>query len=80
MELRHIYQIAEAINTKLDIGENGLKDMVITVMVSPTTHFAIDKEFYRLTYDTTDGFEHSEVINATIDGISFKILDKTKNS
>lgn len=78
MELRHIYQIANVINEKMDYNKDMLKDISITVKVSPTTHFSIDKEFYRLTNDTTDGFVHEDVINAVIDGINFTILDKTK--
>lgn len=77
MELRHIYQIANAINEKIDNSEN-LKDINVTVKVSSTTHYGIDKEFYRLTNGSTDGFKHSDEITAVIDGIEFTILDKDK--
>lgn len=80
MELRHIYGIANAINKAFE--DEGWKDnrddLMISVMVSPTTHYGIDKEFYRQTHDgSIEGFERSdELIFANIDGIVFKIVNK----
>ena len=78
MELRHIYTLSEMIREKIDkeeLPKEVMDKMEIIMKFTPTTFFGIDKEFYYLTHDNSyDGFVHSEVVNATINGIKFKIL------
>lgn len=77
MELRHLYTLSEMINDK--IGKNELPmdildKMEIKMMFSPTTFYGIDKEFYYLTHNNSyEGFVHSEVVNAKINGVKFNI-------
>ena len=77
MELRHLYALSEMINDK--IGKNELPmdildKMEIKMMFSPTTFYGIDKEFYYLTHNNSyEGFVHSEVVNAKINGVKFNI-------
>lgn len=82
MELRHIYKLADIINENIYsdvLPKSVLSDISITVDVSPTTSYGIDKEFYRLTHnDTENGFTHSKNINATISGVNFKIREKQR--
>lgn len=80
MELRHIYKIADIIKESVlneQLPKSVLKDMLITVKVSPTTSYGIDKEFYRMTHnDSDEGFVHSKNIDANISGVSFSIREK----
>jgi hypothetical protein len=77
MELRHLYTLSEMINDK--IGKNELPmdildKMEIKMIFSPTTFYGIDKEFYYLTHNSSyEGFVHSEVVNAKINGVKFNI-------
>lgn len=80
MELRHIYKIANILKEsvlKEQLPKSVLKDMTITVNVSPTTSYGIDKEFYRMTHnDSDEGFVHSKNIDATISDVNFSIREK----
>ena len=81
MELRHLYMIANAINEEIrikTIPKDAKADMEITVEVTPTTFYGIDKEFYYMTHNNSyEGFEHSKkLVTATIDGIKFNIMPK----
>lgn len=80
MELRHIYKIADIINENIlteKLPRSVLKDLSITVDVSPTTSYSIDKEFYRKTHNNKeDGFVHSKNIDATISDVKFRIREK----
>lgn len=80
MELRHIYNIASSIKQGLDEfseQDDVLRDLVVSVSVAPPTHYAIDKEFYRLTHGDTNDFVHNEkLIDANIDGVRFLINNK----
>lgn len=82
MELRHIYKLADIIKESVlneKLPKSVLNDMTITVNVSPTTSYGIDKEFYRLTHnDSEEGFTHSKNIDATISGVSFSIKEKVE--
>lgn len=80
MELRHIYNIATAINNSINteemVGAN-IEDLKIGVKVSPTTLIGIDKEFYRQTHNNSlDGFKHGNEIDAIIDNVHFVITKK----
>lgn len=80
MELRHIYNIAtvltEAFKTDELVGAD-IKDMTLQVKVTPQTLMRIDQEFYRQTHNMSlDGFQHSDDINAVIDGVHFLITGK----
>lgn len=80
MELRHIYKLADIINENIltdKLPKSILTDLSITVDVSPTTSYGIDKEFYRMTHNNNEkGFVHSKNIDATISGVSFNIREK----
>jgi hypothetical protein len=77
MELRHLYILSEMINDKIEKGElpmDILDKMEIKMIFSPTTFYGIDKEFYYLTHNSSyEGFVHSEVVNAKINGVKFNI-------
>ena len=78
MELRHLYTISETICKKInenDLPKDILESMEIRVVVPPVTFYGIDKEFYYLTHNNSyNGFVHSEVVNAKINGVKFNIL------
>ena len=80
MELRHLYNLSEMVqhNIKTEYLPSEIVDkMEITVLFSPTTFYGIDKEFYYLTHNNSyEGFVHSEVVNATINGVKFRILSE----
>lgn len=80
MELKDIYNISDALIEKVKQGEipkKVLKNITISVNVSPSILYGIDKEFYRLTHDgDMDDFKHSDTIEANINGINFKINKK----
>ena len=78
MELRHLYTLSEIIREKINTEElplDILDNMEIKMVFSPTTFYGIDKEFYYLTHNSSyNGFVHSEVVNAKINGVKFNIL------
>lgn len=80
MELRHLYILSDIIrqNVEKENLPNEIYDKTeITMKFSPTTFYGIDKEFYKLTHNGSyEGFVHSEEVNATINGIRFKILSE----
>jgi len=83
MELRHLYTLSELICDNIDkemLPKDIKENMEITMQFNPSTFYGIDKEFYYLTHDNSyDGFEHSkDMVNAIVNGISFKILPKNK--
>ena len=77
MELRHLYILSEMIVDKINKEElptDILDNMEIKLKFNPATFYGIDKEFYYLTHNNTyNGFVHSEVVNAKINGIKFNI-------
>lgn len=81
MELRHIYSIAKILNDALETDELvgcDTNDVELKIKVSPSTLFAIDKEFYRQTHNnSTDGFVHNKIIDATINNIHFILSEKS---
>jgi len=84
MELRHLYTLSEYIRQKVDLDElpkDMLEKMEIKLFFNPTTFYGIDKEFYYLTHNKTyNGFVHSDVVNATINGVKFLILPEQKET
>ncbi|MCD8207751.1 MAG: hypothetical protein LUD72_07430 [Bacteroidales bacterium] len=60
----------------------SLSDVEVNVKVSPSTHYGIDREFYRLTHNNScDGFVHKDgAMSVTIDGVKFKIQIKTPSN
>lgn len=81
MELRHIYALSEILRDKIDkedLPKDTMEKMEITLKFSPITFYGIDKEFYFMTHNNSyEGFVHSEVVNATINGIKFVLLPET---
>lgn len=81
MELRHIYTLSELIREKIDkddLPKDVMDKMEITMKFPPITFYGIDKEFYYMTHNNSyEGFVHSEVVNATINGIKFVLLPET---
>lgn len=82
MELRHLYTLSELIKNKIeseDLPDDILNRMEIKIVFPPTTFYGIDKEFYYLTHDSSyEGFVHSDVVNARINGVKFNILPERK--
>jgi len=82
MELRHLYMLSEMIKEKVDsedLPEDILNKMEIKMVFNPTTFYGIDKEFYYITHNNSyDGFVHSEMVNAKINGVRFNILPEKK--
>ncbi len=86
MELRHLYTLSESICEKISkeqLPEDILEDMEIRVFVPSLIFYGIDKEFYYITHNNSyNGFVHSDVVNAKINGVNFVILsekDKEEN-
>ena len=83
MDLNSIYAVATAINRLAEDGQIRYEDideaMVINIDVTPTMHYGIDKELYRLTHGGEDeGFIHSSApIEAQIDKVRFVISQKS---
>jgi hypothetical protein len=77
MELRDLYTLSEIICEKVDKEElpsDLLENMEIKMVFKPTVFYGIDKEFYYLTHNSSyNGFVHSEVVNAKINGVKFNI-------
>lgn len=77
MELNDIYNISDALLEKIEKGElrkKTLDNLTITISVTPRILYGIDKEFYRITHDgETEGFKHQKEVEATINGVKFKI-------
>ena len=83
MDLKHIYILSEVINKSINDGglPKDFKDNAeICLTFDSTTYYGIDKEFYYMTHNNSyNGFVHSpDMVNATIDGIKFKILPQKK--
>lgn len=81
MELRHIYRIASILNTEFrkdDLVGADSNDMELSIKVSPATLYGIDREFYKMTHGSFDGFMHKDRVEAVIDGIHF-VLTSRKN-
>ena len=80
MELRHLYTLSELICDNIDKDNlpKEIKDNIeITMHFPPVTFYGIDKEFYFLTHNKSyEGFVHSDVVNANINGIKFRILSE----
>ena len=78
MELRHLYTLSELIKEKVgnqDLPDDILDRMEIKIIFPNVTFYGIDKEFYYLTHNNNyEGFVHSEVVNAKINGVKFKLL------
>lgn len=83
MELRHLYKLSEIIQHNIkneNLPSEVVDKMEITMLFSPTTFYGIDKEFYFLTHNKSyEGFVHSDVVNANINGIKFRILSEIQN-
>ena len=49
------------------------------MLLDPVTFYGVDKEFYYVTHGNTyNGFNHSELINATVNGVKFRITGETE--
>lgn len=75
MELNSVYTLANVINESIMKGEldkSILEDLIIDIKVAPNILYGIDKEFYRLSHeDSTEGFKHTNKVNAKINAINF---------
>lgn len=83
MELRHLYILSEMINDKIekkDLPKEIMEKMEINISFPPAIFYGIDKEFYYMTHNNSyEGFVHSEIVNATINGVKFVIYpEKTE--
>lgn len=81
MGLKDLYTISELLGasiTKGEFDEDFKESALITLTIDPVKYYGIDKEFYYMTHGNTyKGFQHSkEFINATINGIKFRIYPK----
>ena len=78
MGLRDLYTLSETIRDKInndDLPEEILDKMEIKMVFKPTVFYGIDKEFYYMTHNNSyEGFVHSEMVNAKINGVKFKII------
>lgn len=77
MELRHIYTIASTLNELFktdDMVGADLSDLEVKIKLSSNTLYGIDREFYKETNGTLDGFDHKNEINAIIDGVHFNMV------
>lgn len=73
MDLNNVYSVVNILNeavVKGVIEKKVLKEMTISVNVSPSILFGIDKEFYKMSHDNSlDGFVHTNKVYATIDNV-----------
>lgn len=73
VDLNNVYSIVNILNeavVKGSIEKKVLKEITISVNVSPSILFGIDKEFYKISHDNSlDGFVHTDKVCATIDNI-----------
>ena len=77
MELRDLYILSELIRKNVDNGDltpEVLEKAEIHITFTPITFYGVDKEFYYMTHNNSyDGFSHSDIVNATINGVKFNI-------
>ena len=68
-----MYKLSELIKENVDNGnlpKDILTDMEISLQFNPPTYYGIDKEFYYMTHNNSyEGFVHSEMVNAKINGV-----------
>ena len=80
MELNDVYKISDALIEKVEKGElpkKSLEEITIIIAVKPQILYGIDKEFYRITHDgDMEDFKHKDVVEANINGVKFKIIEK----
>ena len=83
MSLRDIYTLSEIIHIKTKVGDlpnEILNNMEIKLEFDPATFYGIDKEFYYMTHKNSyEGFIHSQVVKANVNGVNFVIVPKEKN-
>lgn len=80
MDLNKIYAVQEMISGMVADGiltKDDLEDIALHVSVTPSIHYGIDKEFYKLEHDgSARGFVPNEGnIYAKIEGVNF-VIDK----
>ncbi len=84
MGLKDLYTLSETIRSKIDdndLPEEILDKMEIKVTFNPTVFYGIDKEFYYMTHNNSyDGFVHSEIVNAKINGVNFNITGEREET
>ena len=51
------------------------------MVFKPTVFYGIDKEFYYMTHNNSyEGFVHSEMVNAKINGVKFNIVGEREET
>lgn len=84
MGLRDLYTLSETIRDKVnndDLPEEILDKMEIKMVFKPTVFYGIDKEFYYMTHNNSyEGFVHSEMVNAKINGVKFNIVGEREET
>ena len=84
MGLRDLYTLSETIRDKInndDLPEEILDKMEIKMVFKPTVFYGIDKEFYYMTHNNRyEGFVHSEMVNAKINGVKFNIVGEREET
>lgn len=84
MGLRDLYTLSETIRDKInnnDLPEEILDKMEIKMVFKPTVFYGIDKEFYYMTHNNSyEGFVHSEMVNAKINGVKFNIVGEREET
>lgn len=84
MGLRDLYTLSETIRDKInngDLPEEILDKMEIKMIFKPTVFYGIDKEFYYMTHNNSyEGFVHSEMVNAKINGVKFNIVGEREET
>ena len=64
-----------------DLPEEILDKMEIKMVFKPTVFYGIDKEFYYMTHNNSyEGFVHSEMVNAKINGVKFNIVGEREET
>ena len=84
MELRDIYKLSELIRENIetdDLPYDILDKMEIKMVFNPVVFYGIDKEFYYITHNNSyEGFVHSEMVNAKINGVKFNITPEKQKT
>ena len=82
MDLSSVYSVVNILNegvVKGNIDRKILREITISVNVSRSILFGIDKEFYKISHENSlDGFVHTDKVYATIDNVRIEFI-KDKN-
>lgn len=72
MKIDDLFNVAENMNEMF--GEH-IDDIELTLKLTPADLAEIDKELYKIS-GASNGFRHTKIVQAQINGVSFRLLEK----